>query len=44
MKRLLILFVLGSSTLARSACNMVDGAGKDVESVGDCADEVKGNC
>jgi entericidin A len=44
MKRLLTIFVLGSSMLALSACNTVEGAGKDVESVGDCADGVKGNC
>ena len=44
MKRLLTIFVLGSSMLALSACNTVDGAAKDVESVGDCADGVKGNC
>jgi entericidin A len=44
MKRLLTIFVLGSSMLALSACNTVEGAGKDVGSVGDCADGVKGNC
>jgi entericidin A len=27
-----------------SVCNTVDGAAKDVESVGDCADGVQGNC
>lgn len=35
MKRLLAIFFLGSSMLALSACNTIDGAGKDVESVGD---------
>lgn len=44
MKRLLTIFLLGSSILTLSACNTVEGAGKDVESVGDCADGVKGNC
>lgn len=44
MKRLLTIFVLGSSMMALSACNMIEGAGKDVESAGDCADGVKGNC
>jgi len=44
MKMLMTIFVLGSSLLALSACNTVEGAGKDVESVGDCADGVKGNC
>lgn len=44
MKKLLTIIVLGSSMLALSACNTVKGAGKDVESVGDCADGVKGNC
>lgn len=44
MKRLLTIFVLGSTMLALSACNTIEGAGKDVESAGDCADGVKGNC
>ncbi|WP_156377546.1 entericidin A/B family lipoprotein [Sphingopyxis sp. Root1497] len=44
MKKLLKIFVIGSSILVLSACNTVQGAGKDVESVGDCADGVKGNC
>lgn len=44
MKKLLTILVLGGSMLALSACNTVQGAGKDVESVGDCADGVKGNC
>lgn len=44
MKKLLTIFILGSSILALSACNTVEGAGKDVDSVGDCADGVKGNC
>lgn len=44
MKRLLAIFVLGSSMLALSACNTIDGAGKDVESVGDGADGVASNC
>jgi entericidin A len=44
MKRLLSIFVLGTSLLALSACNTVQGAGKDIESAGDCADGVKGNC
>lgn len=44
MKKLLKIFAIGSSILILSACNTVQGAGKDVESVGDCADGVKGNC
>ncbi|MGQ2929602.1 MAG: hypothetical protein ACT6Q3_03940, partial [Sphingopyxis sp.] len=44
MKKLLKIFAIGSSILVLSACNTVQGAGKDVESVGDCADGVKGNC
>jgi predicted small secreted protein len=44
MKRLLAIFFLGSSMLALSACNTIDGAGKDVESVGDGADGVASNC
>ena len=30
--------------LVLSACNTVQGLGQDVESVGDCADGVEGNC
>ncbi len=44
MKKLLVFLALGSTMMALSACNTVKGAGKDVESVGDCADGVKGNC
>ncbi|WP_257018144.1 entericidin A/B family lipoprotein [Sphingopyxis chilensis] len=44
MKKLLTIFAIGSSMLLMSACNTVEGAGKDVESVGDCADGVEGNC
>ncbi|WP_317450827.1 hypothetical protein [Sphingopyxis sp. LK2115] len=44
MKRLLTIFAISGSLLFLSACNTVDGAVKDVESVGDCADGVKGNC
>jgi len=43
MKNLLTIFAI-SSMLVLSACNTVKGAGRDVESVGDCADGVKGNC
>jgi len=43
MKKFLKIFAIGS-ILILSACNTVEGAGKDVESVGDCADGVKGNC
>ena len=44
MKKLLKIFAISGSILVLSACNTVQGAGKDVESVGDCADGVKGNC
>lgn len=44
MKKLLTMLALGSAVMFLSACNTVEGAGKDVESVGDCADGVKGNC
>lgn len=44
MKKLFKIFAIGSSILALSACNTVEGAGKDVESVADCADGVEGNC
>ena len=43
MKNLLTIFAVGSM-LILSACNTVQGAGKDVESAADCADGVKGNC
>lgn len=44
MKKLLTILAIGSSLFVLSACNTVKGAGQDVESVGDCADGVKGNC
>jgi entericidin A len=44
MKKLLTIFAISSSMLFLSACNTIEGAGKDVESVGDCADGVEGNC
>ncbi len=44
MKQLLKIFAISGSILILSACNTVKGAGQDVESVGDCADGVKGNC
>lgn len=44
MKKILTIFAMTGSILLMSACNTVEGAGKDVESVGDCADGVKGNC
>jgi predicted small secreted protein len=43
MKKVLIALALSSGVLL-SACNTVRGAANDVESVGDCADGVKGNC
>lgn len=43
MKKLLIILAMSSGLLV-SACNTVDGAAKDVESVGDCADGKAGNC
>ncbi len=44
MKKLLTMLALGGSMILLSACNTVEGAGKDAEYVGDCADGVKGNC
>ncbi|MGX7953638.1 entericidin A/B family lipoprotein [Tsuneonella sp. HG249] len=43
MKKILMALVL-SGGLALSACNTVEGAVDDVESVGDCTDGQKGNC
>lgn len=43
MKKLLTIFAM-SGMLILSACNTIEGAGKDVESAGDCVDGVKGNC
>ena len=42
-KRVLTIFAFGAAALL-SACNTIDGIGEDVESVGDCADGVEGNC
>ena len=44
MKKFLTIFAMSSSLLLVSACNTVEGAGRDVESVGECADGVPGNC
>ena len=44
MKKIMTLFVIGSAAILLQACNTVKGAGQDVESVGQCADGVKGNC
>ena len=43
IKKLLVIFAL-SGGLALSACNTVEGAAHDVESVTDCADGTEGNC
>lgn len=44
MKKLLTVMALGTSMALLAACNTVQGVGEDVESVGDCADGVEGNC
>ncbi|MBS7669160.1 entericidin [Croceicoccus gelatinilyticus] len=44
MKKLLSVMALGTSMIMLSACNTVQGLGEDVESVGECADGVEGNC
>jgi predicted small secreted protein len=43
VKKFLVIVAL-SSGLVLSACNTVRGAADDVESVGDCADNVDNNC
>ena len=43
MKKL-IMVALGSTAFFLAACNTVEGAVEDVESVGDCVDGVEGNC
>ena len=43
IKKLLVIFAL-SGGLALSACNTVEGAADDVDSVTDCADGVENNC
>ena len=44
MKKLFAIIALGGSAILLPACNTVDGAVDDVESVGDCVDGVEGNC
>ncbi|HET6524854.1 MAG TPA: entericidin EcnA/B family protein [Sphingopyxis sp.] len=44
MRKLLTIFAISGSMFILSACNTVEGAGKDVESAADCADGVEGNC
>ena len=44
MKKFLTSLVLGGAFALLSACNTVEGAAEDVESVTECADGVEGNC
>ncbi|WP_082836147.1 entericidin A/B family lipoprotein [Croceicoccus bisphenolivorans] len=44
MKKILTALAVGGSILVLSACNTVKGMGEDIESVGECADGVEGNC
>jgi predicted small secreted protein len=44
MRKLLTVLALSGTAMFMTACNTVDGAVEDVESVGDCADGVEGNC
>jgi len=43
MTRIIMALAL-SSGLLLSACNTIHGAGKDIKSVGECADGKPGNC
>ena len=43
MTRIILALAL-SSGLLLSACNTIHGAGKDIKSVGECADGKPGNC
>jgi predicted small secreted protein len=43
MKAILMVLALASGLIV-SACNTVEGAGKDIKSVGECADGRPGNC
>ena len=44
MKKFLQMVAISGTALLMAACNTVDGAVEDVESVGDCVDGVEGNC
>ena len=44
MKKILTVLAMAGSTLLLPACNTVEGMGEDIESVGDCAHGVQGNC
>jgi predicted small secreted protein len=44
MKKLFAILALSSTLMLATACNTVRGAADDVESVGDCADNVDNNC
>lgn len=43
MKKLLTI-LLATGTLALAGCNTVEGMGRDIQSVGDCADGRPNNC
>lgn len=44
MKKFLTMMAFGGMTMLLPACNTVEGAAEDVESVGDCVDGQEGNC
>jgi len=43
MKIIANIFVLGPLLLLLSACNTIEGAGKDIEAAGEKIEEVAGN-
>ena len=44
MKKILTILAASGTMMLLPACNTVEGAGEDIESVGDCVDGVEGNC
>ena len=44
MKKILTILATAGTVCFLPACNTIDGLGEDVESVGECADGIEGNC
>ena len=44
MRKFFAMLAFGGTFMLLPACNTVEGAEEDIESVGDCVDGVEGNC
>ena len=44
MKKIFTIIAVSGAAMLLPACNTVEGAAEDVDSVTDCVDGVEGNC